>query len=325
MKLTQRQINTFLFGLLVFATSAGLIDAIMRNMSPNTLVGYASGVLFSSGLLVAYRRGWEYARYVMTLMTTLAVASIIEEPFVSQSMDLMHVVPMVVTLVLTGPRFLLFSATLFMVILLARAGWSGVYTAPVNLITYVFLTGGMALSRLAVDNALHLAEANRRTEEERTRAEMARELAQQRAAELETRNAEQTKLLQLVSDLEMPAIGIADGVLLAPLVGSLDSARAQTLTRRLLERVAEQRVRLVILDIAGVTSVDTAVARHLVNIAQALRLLGCRVAISGISPSVAVALAGLGVDLPGVLTCRSPQQALMALEPGGRYSEVRDH
>lgn len=168
----------------------------------------------------------------------------------------------------------------------------------------------MALSRLATDNAQRLEEARRIAEEERARTAEALALAQQRAEELEQRNAEQERLLQLISDLETPAITIADGVLLAPVVGRLDTRRAQALNQRLLETVSRQRVRLVILDIAGVSHVDESVAHSLIQAAQALQLVGCRVALSGISPAVAATLASLDITLPDVLTCRSPQEAL---------------
>jgi anti-anti-sigma regulatory factor len=208
---------------------------------------------------------------------------------------------MVVALVLTGPRWLVVNVILFLVIMLVRGGWSGIYTSIPNLVAYWALAGGMILSRLAVDNAQRLEEARRIAEEERLRAVEALALAQQRANELEQRNAEQERLIQLVSDLETPAIAIADGVLLAPVVGNLDARRAQALNKRLLETVAHRRTRLV----------DTSVAQSMVQVAQGLRLIGCRVAISGITPAVATTLASLNATLPDIMTCRSPQDALL--------------
>lgn len=310
MGLTQRQINTLLFILILAGALVSLIDVLSREALVISRVGYAVAAVLTAGLLIAYRRGWEYARHAMALVITLAVAFFTDEPYISQQMDLLHAVPMVVALVLTGPRWLAFNAVLLLVILLFRGEWSGVYTRPVNLAAYALLAGGMALSRLAVDNAQRLEEARRIAEEERARTADALALAQQRAEELERRNAEQEQLLQLISDLETPAITIADGVLLAPVVGRLDTRRAQALNQRLLETVARQRVRLVILDIAGVSLVDESVAHSLIQAAQALRLVGCRVAISGISPAVAATLASLDITLPDVHTCRSPQEAL---------------
>ena len=101
---TQRQINTFLFILILTGTLVALISVLTRDAHPMTRIGYAVGALCAGGLLIAYRRGWEYARHTLALAIMLAVAFFTSEPYVSQQMDLLHAVPMVVALVLTGPR-----------------------------------------------------------------------------------------------------------------------------------------------------------------------------------------------------------------------------
>jgi anti-anti-sigma regulatory factor len=90
----------------------------------------------------------------------------------------------------------------------------------------------------------------------------------------------------------------------------IDARRAEALTSRLLAEASAQRAKLVILDIAGVSMIGTAVARGLLNTAQVLRLLGCAVTISGISPEVAMTMVGLGIGLENVATARSPCEAL---------------
>jgi rsbT co-antagonist protein RsbR len=133
---------------------------------------------------------------------------------------------------------------------------------------------------------------------------------EQQAQALTAQNEQQRRLLDLVATLETPTITVADGVLLAPIVGALDSQRAQALTGKLLQAVNNQRTRRVILDIAGVGMVDTAVARSLLDTTRALRLLGCEVCVTGISPAVAITMTQLGLTLTGVTTARSPQEAL---------------
>ncbi len=127
---------------------------------------------------------------------------------------------------------------------------------------------------------------------------------------LEQQNAEQQRLLDLVATLETPAIAIAKGVLFAPVFGSLDSHRSQRLNERLLDEVHTRRVRKVILDITGVVTVDTQVAHSMLQLVQSLKLLGCKVVITGISASVATTITELGVELPGVETYHSPQEVL---------------
>src|SRR5262249_601712 len=95
-----------------------------------------------------------------------------------------------------------------------------------------------------------------------------------------------------------------------PIVGHIDARRAEVLTNRLLQDVSTQRARLVVLDISGVTVMDTSIARALMNTTQAIRLLGCDVTLSGISAAIAITLIHLGINLDGITTARSPQEAL---------------
>jgi rsbT co-antagonist protein RsbR len=129
--------------------------------------------------------------------------------------------------------------------------------------------------------------------------------------QLETKVIEQEKLLELVSTLEVPVIDLSDGILLAPIVGHIDSRRATALTTRLLNDANQHGARLVIIDITGVPLMDTMVAQLLVETTAALRLLGCKIALCGISAQVATTLTTLGISLSGVTTVRGPQEAIM--------------
>jgi rsbT co-antagonist protein RsbR len=130
---------------------------------------------------------------------------------------------------------------------------------------------------------------------------------------METQLDQQSQLLNLVATLETPAVQIAEGVLLVPVIGHIDSRRAQSLTSRLLEQVYTQRARYAILDVAGVAVMDTTVAHAVLNTMRAIRLLGCAVILSGISAEVAMALTHLGVNLNEMSTVRSPQEALVSI------------
>lgn len=103
-------------------------------------------------------------------------------------------------------------------------------------------------------------------------------------------------------ELSTPLIPIADGVVVMPLIGSIDSSRAQLVIETLLSGVAELRASTTIIDITGVPVVDTQVANALLRAAQAVKLLGAQVILTGIRPEVAQTLVGLGVDLGGIVT-----------------------
>jgi len=105
-----------------------------------------------------------------------------------------------------------------------------------------------------------------------------------------------------IQELSTPLIPISDAVLVMPLIGSIDSSRAQQVLDRLLPGVAEHRARIIILDITGVAVVDTQVADALIRAAQAVRLLGAQVVLTGIRPEIAQTLVALNVDLRHIVT-----------------------
>ncbi len=113
-------------------------------------------------------------------------------------------------------------------------------------------------------------------------------------------------------ELSTPLIPISDHTLLLPLVGALDSQRAQQVMETLLQGIAAHSAESVILDITGVPLVDTHVAAMLLRAAQAVRLLGARVMLTGIRPEVAQAIVGLGVDLSSIETRASLQDGIAA-------------
>ena len=120
------------------------------------------------------------------------------------------------------------------------------------------------------------------------------------------------QLRTTIAELLTPAIPLHEGILAMPLVGAIDTQRAGQITDTLLHEIVRQRARVVILDIAGVPAVDTAVVRHLSQTIAAARLLGARVIVSGISPRVAQTLVELGVEWGDVLTVHNMGQAMEA-------------
>lgn len=117
-------------------------------------------------------------------------------------------------------------------------------------------------------------------------------------------------------ELSTPLIPLARGVVAMPLIGSIDSQRAQQVIQELLAGVAEHRARTAILDITGVPVVDTQVANALLRAAQAVKLLGAQVILTGIRPEVAQTLVGLGLDMTGLTTHSTLQSGIAAALAG---------
>jgi anti-anti-sigma factor len=160
----------------------------------------------------------------------------------------------------------------------------------------------------------HVRESQELVIAERTTAlQQALQSVEQREAHLVETLSELRASQQAVQELSAPVIPVLAGVLVAPLIGALDGARAATLTENLLKSVAQQHARYVIFDITGVPIVDTHVAQVLIQATSALRLLGAKVMLVGIRPEVAQTMVALNVDLGAVATYADLRDAIESL------------
>lgn len=312
-RLNQRSITLGLLAvyavlcLLLAATAAGNLEIV-------PLVSSLTGGLIFSALTFAYARGWEPARLVALVAITLLASFSMDIPV--EHMPIEMVIVPVMALIMGGSAWVAGAGVFQLVVCVARAYLSspdnmGAFGTAAGLLIYAMPVFGLVLGRLMLDNLRQIAEANAgRAEQALARAERAAADLARQADDLARRNDEQGRLLDLIATLETPAVALAEGVLLAPVVGALDSRRAQALTDRLLREVSQRRARHIVLDIAGVAHVDTEVAGGLLRLVQALRLLGCAVTITGISAPVAGSLTSLGINLGDVRVARSPQDVL---------------
>ncbi|HVE41178.1 MAG TPA: STAS domain-containing protein [Planctomycetota bacterium] len=119
-------------------------------------------------------------------------------------------------------------------------------------------------------------------------------------------------------ELSTPVIKLFDKVLALPLIGTLDSARTQTVMESLLKEIVASGSEIAILDITGVPTVDTVVAQHLIKTVTAARLMGAECIISGIRPQIAQTIVHLGINLSDIVTKATLADAFeIALEKTG--------
>ena len=114
-----------------------------------------------------------------------------------------------------------------------------------------------------------------------------------------------------IMELSTPVMHVWQGVVVAPLIGSLDSQRTQQFMERLLDRIVETNSPVAIVDIMGVPAVDTQTAQHLLETISAVRLLGAQVVMTGVRPAIAQTLVHLGIDLSGIITRSSLSAGLL--------------
>jgi rsbT co-antagonist protein RsbR len=189
----------------------------------------------------------------------------------------------------------------------------------------LLLSGEMNAADLAAAIArLQREIAERRQAEER----MAREVAERREAEAQLRHEVEERRriedelrakLDLIEQqaaeiqaMSAPILQLSPGVLAVPIVGRLDRDRSGRVTESLLSAIVARRARAVILDLTGAEGIDTAALDNLLQLVRAIRLLGARCLISGMSPQAAQIVVDLGADLRALETHANVEDALQA-------------
>ena len=119
--------------------------------------------------------------------------------------------------------------------------------------------------------------------------------------------AQQSKAIVQMST---PVTQIWEDILVLPMVGIIDSRRAQDVMTTVLSRIFETRAKVFIMDISGVAVVDSAVANHLIKITKSTGLMGCTSLVSGISPAIAQTMVNLGFDVKEISISATLRDAL---------------
>jgi rsbT co-antagonist protein RsbR len=117
-----------------------------------------------------------------------------------------------------------------------------------------------------------------------------------------------------IRELSVPVLQIRDQMLIVPLVGVIDSARARQVIETLLVAIRDHRAKGIVIDVTGVPMVDTQVANHLLQASKAAQLMGAAVVITGISSEMAQSLVALGTELPEATTMTDLQDGVEQIE-----------
>lgn len=107
---------------------------------------------------------------------------------------------------------------------------------------------------------------------------------------------------QEILEVSIPAIQIWPGIIVSPLIGTLDTGRAQMFMEKLLETIVATNSPVALVDLTGVPVLDTQTAQHLMETISAAGMLGAKVVLTGVRPAIAQTLVHLGVDMTGIIT-----------------------
>lgn len=111
-------------------------------------------------------------------------------------------------------------------------------------------------------------------------------------------------------EVSTPVIEVWQGILALPLMGTLDTRRAQMFMERLLNGIVDRQAEMALVDITAVPTVDTRTGQHLIEAISAVRLLGAQVVLTGVSPPIAQTLVQLGLNMEGIVTRASLSSGL---------------
>ncbi|MGF9891680.1 STAS domain-containing protein [Priestia megaterium] len=114
-------------------------------------------------------------------------------------------------------------------------------------------------------------------------------------------------------ELSVPVVPVKKGTAILPLVGDIDTERANYLMEETLKSANKLQLRQLIMDLSGVFIIDTMVADQLFKVIDALRLLGVETILTGVRPEVAQTIVSLGLDFSSKRVKGSLQQAIEEL------------
>src|SRR5215813_13898012 len=124
-------------------------------------------------------------------------------------------------------------------------------------------------------------------------------------------------------ELSTPVLQVRERLLILPIIGVIDPQRARQLTEQLLRGIRTNRAKVVVIDITGVSHIDSLVRHHLVHTVEASRLLGATVIVTGLSPEIAQTLVTIGVDLGKMNTVGDLQGGIEEAERALGYRVVQ--
>ena len=111
---------------------------------------------------------------------------------------------------------------------------------------------------------------------------------------------------------EVPIIvnELTDKCLYTGFFGTLDSARMKAITDKILEMLGSTGIEMVVIDLANIDIIDSAVAAHLVRLGETLTLIGVKSIFCGIMPPVAQIMITAGIEMRGFRICRDLKSAI---------------
>lgn len=116
--------------------------------------------------------------------------------------------------------------------------------------------------------------------------------------------------------LSAPIVPVHENTVVLPLIGYIDSDRTRHIMNNVVPKIADMRIRHVIIDFSGVMTLDDQTAESMHHIGGTLSLMGIHVAVAGMRPDLVQTAVSSGLDLAGVEAYGNVNQALKSIQSG---------
>lgn len=111
-------------------------------------------------------------------------------------------------------------------------------------------------------------------------------------------------------ELSVPVVPLTEGAAILPLIGHIDTDRANLIMEETLNAANRLKLTQLILDLSGVAVIDTMVVNQIFKVINSLTLLGVETVITGIRPEVSQTIVSIGIDFGDLKVKANLQQAL---------------
>ena len=116
-----------------------------------------------------------------------------------------------------------------------------------------------------------------------------------------------------IQTLSSPLVPVTTGVAILPIIGEITAQRAQTTIDQVLMKLGERNLEYLIIDVSGVSQINTTVGEYLLKLVGILKVIGITPVITGIQPFMALKVPYFAASLKGVLIEANLETALKQL------------
>ncbi len=110
-------------------------------------------------------------------------------------------------------------------------------------------------------------------------------------------------------------MNVTGGCLVVAFTESPSGQAALEFQRKIFEESIRRGTEGIVLDVSGVSLMDSLMSRSLANICQAGRILGKKTVVAGLKPAVAAALVDFEIDLSSINTAVNIEEAVILIHP----------